>query len=438
MRKVYDRIIDMRGNLITVAAEGVSLGEVARIHKSNGTSTYASVLRFEDDLVTLQVFESTRGISTGDRVTFLNRQIRATFSDSLLGRRLNGTGAAIDEGPELFGEDVEIGQPSFNPVRRIIPRELVRTNIPMIDLFNCLVKSQKIPIFSEAGEPYNALLMRIANQTDADVVVLAGMGLRFDDYQAFIDNAEKAGSIERTVMFIHQATDPPVECLLVPDMALAVAEKFALEGKDVLVLMTDMTSYADAIKEIAITMDQIPSNRGYPGSLYSDLASRYEKAIDIDGSGSITIISVTTMPGGDVTHPIPDNTGYITEGQFYLHGGMIDPFGSLSRLKQQVIGKVTREDHGEVANTMIRLYADSKKARERQGMGFKLSRWDEKLLRYSYLFEERMMNLEVNLPLEEALDLGWITLAECFEVEEIGLKKQIADKYWPKETLLER
>ncbi len=179
----------------------------------------------------------------------------------------------------------------------------------MIDVFNCLVKSQKIPIFSVAGEPYNPLLMRIANQTNADVVIIAGMGLRFDDYQAFIDNAEKAGSIEKTVMFIHQATDPPVECLLVPDMALAVAEKFALAGKDVLVLMTDMTAYADAIKEIAITMDQIPSNRGYPGSLYSDLAFRYEKAVDIEGSGSITIISVTTMPGGDVTHPIPDNTG---------------------------------------------------------------------------------------------------------------------------------
>jgi V/A-type H+-transporting ATPase subunit B len=214
-------------------------------------------------------------------------------------------------------------------------------------------------------------------------------------------------------------------------MALCVAEKFALEGKNVLVLMTDMTAYADAIKEIAITMDQIPSNRGYPGSLYSDLAFRYEKAVDIEGSGSITIISVTTMPGGDVTHPIPDNTGYITEGQFYLHGGSIDPFGSLSRLKQQVIGKVTREDHGELANTMIRLYADSKKARERQGMGFRLSRWDEKLLRYSHLFEERMMNLQVNLPLEEALDLGWRTLAECFDMEEIGIKKIIADKYWP-------
>jgi V/A-type H+-transporting ATPase subunit B len=443
MRKVYDRIIDMRGNLITVAAEGVALGEVARIQKGNGTSTYASVLRFDDDLVTLQVFESTRGISTGDQVTFLNRQIRATFSDSLLGRRLNGAGLAIDDGPEIVGEEVDIGRPSFNPTCRIVPCEQVRTNIPMIDVFNCLVKSQKIPIFSVAGEPYNALLMRIANQTDSDVVIIAGMGLRFDDYQAFIDNAEKAGSIEKTVMFIHRATDPAVECLLVPDMALAVAEKFALEGKDVLVLMTDMTAFADAIKEIAITMDQIPSNRGYPGSLYSDLAARYEKAVDIEGNGSITIISVTTMPGGDVTHPIPDNTGYITEGQLYLNGGRINPFGSLSRLKQQVIGKaspgkIAREDHGDLANTMIRLYADSTKAREREGMGFRLSRWDEKLLSYSFLFEERMMDLEVNLPLEEALDLGWLTLAECFELEEVGIKKQIADKYWPKELPLER
>ncbi len=433
MRKVYDRILDLRGNLITVAAQGVSLGEVALITKKNGTSTYASVLRFEDDLVTLQVFQSSRGISTGDQVTFLNRRISASFSDSLLGRRLNGAGFPIDGGPEILGEETAIGKPSFNPVRRIIPREQVRTNIPMIDVFNCLVKSQKIPIFSVAGEPYNPLLMRIANQTDAEVVIIAGMGLRFDDYQAFIDNAEKAGSIEKTVMFIHKATDPPVECLLVPDMALAVAEKFAFEGKDVLVLLTDMTAFADAIKEIAITMDQIPSNRGYPGSLYSDLASRYEKAVDIDGSGSITIISVTTMPGGDVTHPIPDNTGYITEGQYYLHNGSIDPFGSLSRLKQQVIGKVTREDHGDIANAMIRLYADSKKARERQGMGFKLSRWDEKLLRYSHLFEERMMSLQVNMPLEEALDLGWHTLAECFELEELGIKKAITDKYWPKE-----
>jgi V/A-type H+-transporting ATPase subunit B len=432
MKKVYDRIVDMRGNLITVIAQGVSLGELARVQKQNGRSTYASVLRIDGETVTLQCFENTRGISTNDRVTFLGREIQATCSDSLLGRRLNGTGDPIDNGPAIMGDHIEIGSPSFNPVRRIIPRDLVRTNIPMIDVFNCLVKSQKIPIFSVAGEPYNALLMRIANQTDADVVIIGGMGLRFDDYQSFIDNAEKSGSLNKTIMFIHRATDPAVECLLVPDMALACAEKFATQDKDVLVLLTDMTSFADSIKEIMITMDQVPSNRGYPGSLYSDLASRYEKAVDIDGSGSITIISVTTMPGGDVTHPIPDNTGYITEGQFYLHGGRIDPFGSLSRLKQQVIGKVTREDHGDIANAQIRLFADSKKARERQSMGFRLSRWDEKLLHFSTLFEERMMNLHVNLSLEQALDLGWNTLAECFDSHEVGIKQALVDKYWPK------
>jgi len=431
MKEIHDRINDIRGNLITVTAKGVALGELARVDRSDGQSTFASVLRFEGDQVTLQVFGGARGIATKDRVTFLKREIQATYGKALLGRRMRGEGTPIDGGPEILGERIAIGQPSFNPIRRIIPRQMVRTNIPMIDVFNCLVKSQKIPIFSVAGEPYNPLLMRIANQTDADIVVIGGMGLTFSDYQAFIDNAEESGSTQKTVMFIHRAIDPPVECMLVPDMALACAEKFAIDGKDVLVLLTDMTAFADAIKEISITMDQIPSNRGYPGSLYSELASRYEKAVDIEGSGSITIISVTTMPGDDVTHPVPDNTGYITEGQFYLHDGFIDPFGSLSRLKQQVIGKVTREDHGDLANGLIRLYADSKKAKERQSMGFKLSRWDEKLLHFGEQFEQKMMNLEVNIELEKTLDLGWQMLAECFQRHEVGLKQTLIEKYWP-------
>lgn len=432
MKTVYDRINDMRGNLVTVTAEGVGLGELAQIQLKDGRKVYASVIRIEGKEVTLQVFENTRGISTEDKVTFLKHQMQATYGDSLLGRRLSGSGVAIDNGPAVVGEQIDIGQPSFNPVKRIIPREMVRTNIPMIDMFNTLVRSQKIPIFSVAGEPYNQLLMRIANQTDADVVVIAGMGLTFNEYQAFIDNAEQAGTLNKTAMFIHRATDPAVECLLVPDMALACAEKFAIDDKNVLVLLTDMTAFSDAIKEIAITMDQVPSNRGYPGSLYSDLASRYEKAVEIEGSGSITIVGVTSMPGGDVTHPVPDNTGYITEGQFYLHSGLIDPFGSLSRLKQLVIGKVTREDHGDLANTMIRLYADSKKSKERQSMGFKLSRWDEQLLHYSKLFESQMMNWNVNLPLEDALDAGWKMLADCFKPEEVGIREDVLKKFWPK------
>ncbi len=432
MKVAHDRINNMRGNLITVTATDVVLGELAKIEKNDGTSTLASVLRIENDQATLQVFGGTRGISTGDQVIFLKKEMTTVFGDHLLGRRLDGAGRPIDGGPQIMGEEIPIGTPSFNPARRIVPKDMVKTNIPMIDMFNCLVKSQKIPIFSVAGEPYNQLLMRIANQTDADIVIIGGMGLTFDNYQAFIDNAEHSGSIGRTIMFAHRATDPIVECVLVPDMALACAERFAMQNKNVLVLLTDMTAFADAIKEISITMDQIPSNRGYPGSLYSDLASRYEKAIDIDGSGSITLIAVTTMPGDDVTHPIPDNTGYITEGQFYLHGGRIDPFGSLSRLKQQVIGKVTREDHGDIANNMIRLYADSKKARERQAMGFRLSKWDEKLLNYSQLFEDKMMNLEVNLPIDEAIDLGWKILADCFQMDEVGMKQKFIDAYWPK------
>ncbi len=433
MFKVYDRIIDMRGSLITVRATNVALGELAIIYKSDGTKTFGSVLKFDKDLVTLQVFEDIRGISTGDRVSFLNKQMSVTFSPSLLGRCFSGIGAPIDGGPEIIGEKININTPSFNPTKRIIPKDIIRTNIPMIDVFNCLVKSQKIPIFSIPGEPYNQLLMRIANQTDADIVIIGGMGLRFDDYQAFIENAEKSASIDKTVLFIHLATDPAVECILIPDMALACAEKFATEGKTVLVLLTDMTAFADALKEISISMDQIPSNRGYPGSLYSDLAARYEKAVDIDKSGSITIVSVTTMPGDDVTHPIPDNTGYITEGQFYLHNSRIDPFGSLSRLKQNVIGKVTREDHSEIANTLIRLYADSKKAKEREAMGFKLSHFDEKLLKFAHFFESKLMNLDVNIPLEEALDVGWTMLAECFNEEEVAMKKSLVEKYWPKE-----
>lgn len=434
MKIIYDRIMKMRGNLITVNAKGVSLGELASITLQDGREVYASVLRIDGDEVTLQVFQSTRGISTNDKVTFLRRQMQAVYGDALLGRRLSGSGKPIDGGPKIVGENVNIGGSSFNPVKRIIPREMVSTNIPMIDMFNCLVKSQKIPIFSIPGEPYNKLLMRIANQTDADVVIIAGMGLTFAEYQAFIDNAEESGSMGKTIMFAHRCTDPVVECLLVPDMALACAEKFAINDKNVLVLLTDMTAFADAIKEISITMDQVPSNRGYPGSLYSDLASRYEKAVMIEGSGSITIIAVTTMPGDDVTHPVPDNTGYITEGQFYLHNGKIDPFGSLSRLKQLVIGKVTREDHGDLANAMIRLYAEAKKARERQSMGFKLFRWDEQLIRYGKLFEEKMMDLEVNYPIIEALDLGWKILSDCFEPGQTGIKKTLIDRYWPAEA----
>ena len=231
-------------------------------------------------------------------------------------------------------------------------------------------------------------------------------------------------------MFIHTAANPVVECLLVPDLALAVAESFALQDKRVLVLLTDMTAFADALKEIAITMEQIPSNRGYPGDLYTQLARRYEKAVDFDGAGSVTVLACTTMPGDDVTHPVPDNTGYITEGQFYLRNGRIEPFGSLSRLKQQVNAK-TRDDHRAIMDACIQLYALCRESREKRNMGFEMSTWDNKLLKYGELFEERIMDLRVNIPLFDALDRCWETLAECFEPAETGIRRTIIEKHWP-------
>ena len=309
MRKVYHRIINIAGNVITVEADNVAYNELAEVTSSVRGTSLAQVIRLDGRRVSLQVFAGSRGIGTDDQVRFLGREMQVSGSDDLLGRVFNGRGSSRDGRPDIDSEMIEIGKPSVNPAKRIIPRNMIRTNIPMIDLFNTLVESQKLPIFSVAGEPYNELLARIALQAEVDVIVLGGMGLKHDDYLTFKRTLDEHGALSRTVMFIHTASDPVVECLMVPDMCLAVAEAYALKGKRVLCLLSDMTNFADALKEIAITMEQIPATRGYPGDLYSQLASRYEKAVDFDGAGSITILAVTTMPGDDVTHPVPDNTG---------------------------------------------------------------------------------------------------------------------------------
>ena len=429
MNKVYNRIESITGNVITVRAKGIRNNELATVNTRFGKSL-AEVNKIEGDLVSLQVFAGGKGVSTGDEVRFLGQEMRVSFSEDLLGRVFNGSGEPIDKGPALTENMKPIGGPSVNPTKRILANRMMRTNIPMIDMFNTLVVSQKLPIFSISGEPYNQLLARIAMQAEADVIVLGGMGLKYDDYLYFKETLSKGGALSKTVMFIHTAADPTVECMKIPDMALAVAEQFALQDKDVLVLLTDMTNYADAMKEIAITQEQVPSNRGYPGDLYSQLAARYEKAVDFDNSGSVTILAVTTMPGDDVTHPVPDNTGYITEGQYYLKGGRIEPFGSLSRLKQNVNGK-TRKDHRALMDAMIRLYSSYKDTVEKKNMGFVMNRWDEKLLKYGNLFEEKLMSLSVNLSLENALDLGWQILAACFEKDETGMKSELLEEFWP-------
>jgi V/A-type H+-transporting ATPase subunit B len=429
MRKVYSKIDEIAGNVITVAASGIRYGELAVVSSAHGDSL-AEVIRMMENRVVLQVYSGARGVSTGDEVRFLGHPMRVSFSDDLLGRVFDGGGKPRDKGPALTENLIEIGGPSVNPAKRIIPRNMIRTGIPMIDLFNTLVESQKLPVFSVSGEPYNPLLARIAMQAEVDMIILGGCGLKYDDYLYFRDALEEGGAMSRAIFFVHTAADPIVEALLVPDISLAVAERFALKGRRVLVLLTDMTNFADALKEIAITMEQVPSNRGYPGDLYTQLASRYEKAVDFEGAGSITILAVTTMPGDDVTHPVPDNTGYITEGQFYLRNGRIEPFGSLSRLKQ-LVNKDTRDDHRSLMDGMIRLYAAYLESMEKKSMGFRMSEWDQKLLKYGDIFEREMMDLSVNIPLEGALDKGWEILADCFTPEETGLRSELTNAFWP-------
>ncbi len=430
MRKVCTRILSISGNVVTVNATGIAYEELAEISTRRGKSL-AQVIRLNEDTVHLQVFAGSRGVSTGDEVRFLGHPMNVGFSDDMLGRIFNGSGQPRDGGPPITEHYVEISGPSANPVNRVIPRNMVRTNIPMIDVFNSLVESQKIPIFSVSGEPYNELLARIALQAEVDVIILGGIGLKFDQYMYFKNTLEEGGALSKVIFFVHTAADPVVEGLMVPDLALATAEKFALDGKKVLTLFTDMTNFADALKQIAITMEQVPSNRGYPGDLYTQLAGRYEKAVDMENAGSITILSVTTMPGDDVTHPVPDNTGYITEGQFYLKNERIEPFGSLSRLKQQVNDK-TRKDHRSLMDVMIQLYAQYQETEEKRSMGFRMSDWDKKMLKYGKLFENEMMNLKVNIPVEDALDRGWEILAECFYPDETNLRSELTDEFWPK------
>lgn len=439
----YSRILEIVGDIVKVhvpATENkqtaICFGDLALIESIADSARpphLSQVILLEGEEVSLQVFSGTKGLSTHSVVRFLGRSMEVTFSPNILGRAFSGTGRAIDGGPQLNDEpSIEIDGPTVNPARRVLASHMIRTDVPMIDVFNCLVESQKIPIFSVAGEPYNQLLAQIGTHADADIVVFGGMGLIFDDYYFFRKAFEDAGVLARTVMFVHQGSDPVVEGLLVPDMALAVAERFAVEeGKRVLVLLTDMTAYADALKEVGISMEHVPSNRGYIGDLYSQLARRYEKACDYRGAGSVTILSVTTMPGDDVTHPVPDNTGYITEGQFYLHDGVIDPFGSLSRLKQHVIGKVTREDHSQIMNTMVRFYAAAQDAQQKQAMSFELSEYDHRLLKFGELFLRDFMDINVTMPLEDALDRCWQVLAECFSRDELLMKDSLVEKYFP-------
>lgn len=412
-------------------ADGVGYEELASV---NGR--LAQVVKIQGDQVTLQVFSGTEGIPTNSEVLFLGHAPELPVGDELCGRFFNAYGHPIDGGSEVDGKKVEIGGPSVNPVRRKQPSELIATGIAGIDLNNTLVTGQKIPFFADPDQPFNQVMAMVALRAKADQIILGGMGLANDDYLFFKNLFENAGKLDRIVSFVNTTEDPPVERLLVPDMALSAAEYFAVEqNKNVLVLLTDMTLYADALSIVSNRMDQIPSKDSMPGSLYSDLARIYEKAVQLPDGGSITIIAVTTLSGGDITHAIPDNTGYITEGQLFLRRDtdigkvIIDPFRSLSRLKQLVLGKKTREDHPQIMNACIRLYADAANAKTKLENGFDLTDYDERTLQFAKKYSEELLAIDINIEVDEMLDKAWELLNSHFSVAEIGIKDELVKKY---------
>ncbi|MCI1720845.1 MAG: V-type ATP synthase subunit B [Bacteroidales bacterium] len=433
-QKVYTKLEAITKATVSLKASGVANDELAKV-----AGRLAQVVKIKKDLVTLQVFAGTEGIPTNAEVEFFGEPPALNVSEELSGRFFNAYGDPIDGGPKVEGERRHIGGPSVNPYKRRQPSQLIPTGIAGIDLNNTLVSGQKIPFFADPDQPYNQVMADVALRADVDKIILGGMGLSNDDYLYFKQKFEDEGALNKIISFVNTTEEPPVERLLIPDMALTAAEYFAVDkNQKVLVLLTDMTLYADALSIVSNRMDQIPSKDSMPGSLYSDLAKIYEKAVQLPDGGSITIIAVTTLNDGDITHAIPDNTGYITEGQLFLRTDtdtgkiIVDPFRSLSRLKQLVIGKKTREDHAQVMNTGVRLYADAANAKTKLENGFDLSDYDLRCLEYAKEYSTKLLSIDVNIKIDEMLDTGWKLFKKYFKPEELGIKQKLVDKYWDK------
>ena len=431
-QKIYTHLEAITKATVALKAPGASNDELATV-----AGRLAQVVKTKGDLVTLQVFAGTEGIPTDAEVSFFGAPPTLKVSDQLAGRFFDAYGHPIDGGPEVEGEEREVGGPSVNPYKRKQPSELIPTGIAGIDLNNTLVSGQKIPFYADPDQPYNQVMADVELRADVDKIILGGMGLSNDDYLYFRHKFENAGALDKIVSFVNTTEEPPVERLLIPDMALAAAEYFAVDKNEkVLVLLTDMTLYAETLSIVSNRMDQIPSKDSMPGSLYSDLAKIYEKAVQLPDGGSITIIAVTTLNDGDITHAIPDNTGYITEGQLFLRADtdsgkvIVDPFRSLSRLKQLVQGKKTREDHSQVMNASVRLYADAQNAKTKLENGFDLSDYDLRCLDYAKAYATRLLSIDVNISIEEMLDTAWELFSTYFKPEETGIKKALIDKYW--------
>lgn len=431
-QKIYTKITQITKATCSVKATDVGYDELATVE-----GRLAQVVKIIGDEVTLQIFEGTEGIPSNAEVVFLGKAPSLKVGDQLAGRFFDAYGNPIDGGPVPEGEERPIGGPSVNPVRRRQPSELIATGIAGIDLNNTLVSGQKIPFFADPDQPFNQVMATVALRAETDKIILGGMGMTNDDYLYFKNVFSNAGALDRIICFMNTTEDPAVERLLVPDMALTAAEYFAVDKNEkVLVLLSDMTSYADALAIVSNRMDQIPSKDSMPGSLYSDLAKIYEKAAQFPTGGSITILAVTTLSGGDITHAVPDNTGYITEGQLFLRRDsdvgkvIVDPFRSLSRLKQLVQGKKTREDHPQIMNAAVRLYADAANAKTKLENGFDLTDYDERALAFARDYSEYILSIDVNLNTTEMLDKTWSLLSKHFKPSEVNMKQELVEKYW--------
>lgn len=457
MLKEYKTVTEVVGPLMVVeGVEGVKFDELVEIKLHTGEMRRGKVLEVNGSRAMVQIFEGSTGINLKEtKVKFLGRPLELGVSEDMLGRVFDGMGRPNDDGPNIIPEKrVDINGEAINPMARDYPSEFIQTGISAIDGLNTLVRGQKLPVFSASGLPHAQLAAQIARQAkvlNSDskfAVVFAAIGITFEEAQFFVDEFKATGAIDRSVLFMNLASDPAIERIATPRMALTAAEYLAYEkGMHVLVIMTDITNYAEALREISAARKEVPGRRGYPGYLYTDLSTLYERAGRLRGKeGSITQIPILTMPEEDKTHPIPDLTGYITEGQIILSRELykrgvtppIDVLPSLSRLKDKGIGKgKTREDHADTMNQLFSAYSQGKQAKELSAIlgESALSDTDKKLAKFAEAFESEYVSqgFETNRTIEETLNLGWKLLKMLPRTELKRIRDEYLEKYMPRE-----
>ena len=470
--KEYQTVTEISGPLIYAEVdEPIGYDEIVEIETPNGDIKRGQVLESEDGLVAIQVFEGTSGIDTNASVRFTGETLKMKVTEDLLGRVLDGSGQPIDGGPEILADERrEIVGAAINPYAREYPEEFIQTGVAAVDGMNTLVRGQKLPIFSGSGLPHNELALQIARQAtvpeeenadnsgdgddDADdgsefAVIFGAMGITAEEANEFMEDFERTGALERSVVFMNLADDPAVERTVTPRMVLTTAEYLAFDkGYHVLVILTDMTNYCEALREIGAAREEVPGRRGYPGYMYTDLATLYERAGRIEGrEGSVTQIPILTMPGDDDTHPIPDLTGYITEGQIYVDRDLnsqgvqppVNVLPSLSRLMDDGIGEgLTREDHADVSDQMYAAYAEGEDLRDLVNIVGReaLSDRDNKYLDFADRFETEFIDqgFEVNRSIDETLEIGWNLLSMLPKEELNRIDEELIEKYYREET----